>query len=886
MMLIGLSGIWILLTNSAHQENREFRVQLQKQIAAGTESQIHSIGKVARDYALWNEFDEKINRPRPDMPWLRANLTASIYENLNVDVALLIDLQQHKILYGIKNGKILNYPYQALTLPDNIWPWLQKAMQQPLRESALTALVSRETEDGRSQSLLYLLAAHPIAAETTNTPSKHNAKILLFARLVDRDLLQQLSRSYNIQQPVVRFAPEDQPTKMSQPIFGLDHQPIAYLTWQITPPGDQLLQLAAPGAITLGTLLLFLGLLLGQQAKRLQHGQESTLRRLEKQGRLLRSIATSSEKQGKSLQDLQNLCQQLSETLVTDRVGIWRHDQDSQKLRCIVGTDTQGKTELQGVEVEASHLYLQELEQQRYVAVDEIDAVNNTESFSLYAARNQLHSILDVTVRVGSEVRAIISAECRHRRSWTQDEINFFCSAADGIALLTEANARQAAESELTHLFYYDRITGLPNYQRLRIHLDTLTSARNARPGACVLMDLSNLSSVIDAYNLTFGNQLLSHIARRIESLTRSGEIAASAGEARFALWFEGETEVELTKRLNHLQQALLQPLILDGTTIHPRFQMGVSLFPGDGHNADTLLAHARSALSHAHKLSRQSWVRFNRGMSQTQSEQHRLQMDLREACERGQLHLHYQPIIKLSNNRVIGAEALLRWAHPEKGAIAPDVFIPLAEADDALINSIGAWVLDQACAEIATWRRDFSSSLTMAINVSVKQMETEGFHRVVSATLARYGLPPQAIELEVTESIALSGTTELEVNLNALQQQNIRLAIDDFGTGYASFSYLRRFPVARLKVDRQFFDQVPGNLQRSNLVKTIVSMGHTLGAQVIGEGVEHIEQVEFLKQIGGDYAQGYYFSRPLTPQDMASFLQYSPYAPLVTIKS
>jgi diguanylate cyclase (GGDEF)-like protein len=881
MMLLGLGGIWLLLLNAAHEENHEFHHLLQSQVAAGTEDLTQAVGKVTRDYAVWDEFDAKVNRPQPDMQWLHRNLTPSVYENLNVDVALLIDPSKQQILYGIKNGKILNNPYHGLQLPASAWDWFRQAQQRPHGAALLTALRDTEDADGRRQNILYLVAVHPIEAENAASTKPHNGKLLLFARQIDRDLLQTLSRSYQILDPQVIFSAPLQGNIMSQPIHGLNGRVEGYLSWRFNPPGDEQLTMLLPGASALCALLLILGFLLSHKAKQLQAGQESTLLRLERQGTLQRSIALNTEGWGRNLQDLEQLCRRIAETLEVDRIGIWRHDHDNQKLHCIVGVDTQESSTLQGVDIAADPDYLAQITLHRYLCLDELSTTQNTSSFMAYASKNRLNSILDVTVRIGKEVRAIISAESRRPRRWTQDEINFICGAADGIALLTESSARQAAEGELTSLFYYDRVTGLPNHHRFRMHLDTLTSARNARAGACVLMDLSNLGVVTEAYGQHVGDQLLTRIAERLEHLMRAGEMAACTGEARFALWLEGATEAELTGRLNRLQQALQQPLLLDGFSIHPSSQIGVSLFPGDGHNADTLLAHARSALRHARQLNSQSWVRFNSGMSHAHSENHRLQMALREALSLGQLHLHYQPIIHLGSHRVIGAEALLRWTHPEKGEIAPDVFIPLAEADETLINRIGAWVLDQACAQAARWRQDYDPLLTMAINVSVKQMEAVGFHQLVSETLSRHALPPQAIELEVTESIALSDTSELEVNLQALQHKKIRLAIDDFGTGYASFSYLRRFPVARLKVDRQFFDQVPANLQRSNLVKTIVSMGHTLGAEVIGEGVEHADQVSFLQSVGCDLAQGYFFSRPLDPAAMAEFLLHSPYSAL-----
>jgi EAL domain-containing protein (putative c-di-GMP-specific phosphodiesterase class I) len=233
---------------------------------------------------------------------------------------------------------------------------------------------------------------------------------------------------------------------------------------------------------------------------------------------------------------------------------------------------------------------------------------------------------------------------------------------------------------------------------------------------------------------------------------------------------------------------------------------------------------------------------------------------------------LNYQPYISLKSGKIAGAEALVRWQHGELGLISPADFIPMAEETGA-IHAIGAWVLEEGIRHAANWRLRFLASFTISINVSLLQLEDPHFAESVTALLATHHLPGEALELEVTEGLALRNTPEIDNNLNKLRAQGIAIAIDDFGTGYASFSYLRRFPVEKLKIDKQFLDRVPDSEAGSNLVRMIVAMGHTLGASVTGEGIENIEQARFLAHHGCDYAQGYLISRPLAAAALERFL-------------
>lgn len=871
---VGVLGIWGLLANSVRQENLEFRLLLQHQVSAGLAEQTRAVGKTLTDYAAWDEFALAANREAPDWGWLTENLTPSIYGNLDIDLALLIDPARRETLYAIKYGHVMLRPQHALRLSDAAWRWIDRAMRAPRQKSWTTAMVDLDTQDGRGTSRqLYLVALHPVENERGEIPPRHG-KLLLFAREFDDALLRDLSSSYLIQSPRVRFDPPQDPARMSQAVSGLDGRPVAWVDWGFTPPGDAMLARLLPGATLLCLLLFLLGWLLGQQARRLQRAQADTLSRLRRQGETLRAIVERADAGTPGSAALQDLCRQIGTTLRADWVSLWRYEADRGALAGLASYPRAAD----GREREAPAVYLQALERSRYLVLPEPGATERGAPPDLAPpGAAETGSRLDATVRVGKLLQGLFSVGCVRPRTWTPDEINFLCSAADALALLTESSARQTAEGELAQLFYYDRTTGLPNGQKLRQHLDAVTAPSHPGAGACVLLALDNLAAVAGAYGVAAGERLIDELAGRLDREARPGEMAARLDEARFGLWLAGQGEEALSVRLTRLQQRLSAPLSIGGLTLHPRVRIGVSLFPGDGEDADTLLQQAGSALQHAARLGRPAWVRFNRGLGEAMRQQQRLQLALREARARQQLHVHYQPFVDLSSGRILGAEALLRWTHPELGPVPPATFIPLAEEDDALIHALGAWVLDQACAQVAHWRQCCAPALFIAVNVSVRQMETAGFHLVVADALRRHGLPAGAIELELTESIAASGAPELEQNLRALREMGVALAIDDFGTGYASFGYLRRFPVGRLKIDRQFLEGVPEDPQRSNLVRMIVTMAHVLGAHVIGEGVETAAQAAFLREIGGDLAQGYFFCRPLPPDALETLLAGAP---------
>ncbi|WP_215782315.1 EAL domain-containing protein [Paludibacterium sp. B53371] len=871
LLTLGIGGIEAIQFNSAMQEDTEYRTLLQQQLANSMQQQRLALERQLSDYAIWDEASSRINRSEPDMVWIRSALTRSVYLNLRIDSALIVDPASRKVIFALQDGHEVADGQDPLALDDTAWRWLHSVLLQQARHPT-SGYILTHAGGPLLQGDLSLLVAQPVLQENGPTVMNHR-KVMIFARRVDRVLARQISFNSAISNAWIALRPSGQADILQQPVHGIDGRPLAWLSWQFHAPGRDMLHRLVPATTALCSLLLLLGWLLGRQANRLRGRQAATLQRLERQGQALRDIVEQSQSQHSG--GLSALCRKLAETLEASRVVIWQHALDTHRLHRVAGSDSQTHLADEQITLMSDAARIERLDRLRFMAIREIDTRPLHESFVSYIRRYRLQSALIATIRVGHKMHGIISVEHQQPRRWHQDEINFICSAANAIALQTETGARQAAENELANLFYFDSQTGLPNQHRLLLHLDNLALTGKDRQGICCAIELSDLAQIIEGFDKATGAALTNEVARRLQNLIRVGEIAARLSDTRFAVWLEGQDDEELNARLSGLHQSIRAPYLLPPHALHPRFQLGVSFFPDDGPDAETLVQRAQAALQQTPGPSPQPWSRFDSHLNDQRKQSQQLRMELRQAMDKGQLSLHFQPLIDLRSGQVSGAEALLRWQHHEHGAISPALFIPLAEEDEVLICAIGKWVLDQACAHAARWRLSHAPTLRISVNVSARQMESPGFHQLVREILARHALPPSAIELELTESIAMSHTSEVETNLRELQALQVEMAIDDFGTGYASFSYLRRFPVNRLKVDRQFFESVPQDLQKSNLVKMIVAMGHAMGASVIGEGVEQAEQVRFLRAIGGDYAQGYYFSKPLPAAEMEAFLQH-----------
>jgi diguanylate cyclase (GGDEF)-like protein/PAS domain S-box-containing protein len=436
------------------------------------------------------------------------------------------------------------------------------------------------------------------------------------------------------------------------------------------------------------------------------------------------------------------------------------------------------------------------------------------------------------------------------------------------IAYLTDITERKLAEERLHHLAYYDELTGLPNrtlFGRL-VDQALMVAQRNEATGCVLFIDLNRFKLINDTLGRPIGDELLRQVAQRFRGTLRDEDLVAHLSGDEFAVGlFDIRQHFEATTVAQKLQAALEAPFQIDGHDLSVGASIGISVYPQDGDDAETLLRMADIAMERAKQgvASPDHSVAFYRlDMNQGMQERMRIESGLRHALGHGELTLHYQPKFEIASGTIVGAEALVRWVHPERGLVPPAEFIPLAEAT-GLIVQVGEWVLEQACAQAAVWQRAGLRPFRLAVNVSAREF-TQSLPGRVADTLKRYKLDPSWLELEITESTLMHDIERVIGIMDRINALGVALSLDDFGTGYSSLSYLKRFPIQTLKIDRSFTTGLPDDPNDCAIASTIISIGRQLRHRVIAEGVETLEQLEFLRKAGCDEVQGYLYAKPL----------------------
>lgn len=432
------------------------------------------------------------------------------------------------------------------------------------------------------------------------------------------------------------------------------------------------------------------------------------------------------------------------------------------------------------------------------------------------------------------------------------------------------------AERRIRHMAYNDLLTGLPNralfFEQLNWRIDQarLTSSRVA----VLFLDLDRFKNVNDTLGHDVGDRLLVAAAQRIRRSVRSVDCVARLGGDEFTVVLADLTDAAVAATVaQNICRSLAVPFAIDGRDIFVTTSVGISFFPSDGEDAVTLLKHADTAMYRA-KRTNAGYQFFEPGMAQSVSEQLRLESDLRQALDREEMFVVYQPQRHLSSGAIVGVEALLRWNHPVRGVVSPDDFIAIAE-ESGLIVPLGTWVMREACAQLASWRASgVASHARVAVNVSVRQLLERDFADTVEGVLRDTGLPPQLLDLEITESTLMEHAQDTLEVLHRLRALGIRVTIDDFGTGYSSLSYLKRFPVDIIKIDRAFVRDLAVDTHDAAIVSGIIALAHSLRLEVVAEGVETEAQLEFLHQRDCNIVQGYYFSHPLAKAEATDFLR------------
>ena len=434
---------------------------------------------------------------------------------------------------------------------------------------------------------------------------------------------------------------------------------------------------------------------------------------------------------------------------------------------------------------------------------------------------------------------------------------------------------RKHYQEQLEHQANYDPLTGLPNRSLLHDRLKrAVFTQRNAQPIAVVFIDLDNFKFINDSLGHSAGDALLTGVAERLHSIVREGDTVARLGGDEFVLILTEQARGDVVFRaLQRILDEVSEPMMIGGQELCITCSAGVSLYPQDGRDVESLLKNADAAMYRAKERGRNNFQFYTAEMNAHAKERFALENDLRRALERDELLLHYQPKIDLATGAIVGAEALVRWQHPEQGLILPDRFISIAE-DTGLIVPIGEWVVRTACVQNRAWLQAGLPPIAVSVNLSVRQFHQEGLVKMVERILNETGLAASYLEMELTESMVMHNAEQAIEILAALKKLGVRLSVDDFGTGYSSLNYLRRLPIDTLKIDRSFVQDIDSEDEEEGiLARVIISLGHSLKLKVIAEGVETAEELKFLRACGCDEVQGYYFSRPVAPPAFAQLL-------------
>ena len=469
------------------------------------------------------------------------------------------------------------------------------------------------------------------------------------------------------------------------------------------------------------------------------------------------------------------------------------------------------------------------------------------------------------------------------RNTFTPEFVELLQRLADNVSFALDnfdrADEKTKADERIEYLASHDSMTNLPNREMFNELLRHAIEAahRHQRRFAVLFIDLDRFKVINDSLGHDAGDMLLVEIASRLHNALRSSDVVARLGGDEFVVILGETAESDDVERIaRNLLSVLSQPLQLSGHECHTTASIGIAMYPSDGADVQTLTKNADMAMYLAKEDGKNGFRFFTKEVKTQSIERLTLEMALRRALERNQFALHYQPKVDMASGQITGVEALLRWTHPDLGVLPPTQFIPLAE-ETGLIVPIGRWVLKEACAQNMAWQRRGLRPVSMAVNLSPRQFVDEHLLQDIDEALAASGMSPVLLQLEVTESMVMRNVSRAVKVLDAIQSRGIRLAIDDFGTGYSSMSLMKQFPIDTIKIDRSFVRDLPKDSEDQAIAQAIISMGKALGMTVIAEGVETTEQEAFLRNHACDEMQGFLFSEPVPPQQLADLLRSAP---------
>jgi len=442
------------------------------------------------------------------------------------------------------------------------------------------------------------------------------------------------------------------------------------------------------------------------------------------------------------------------------------------------------------------------------------------------------------------------------------------------VASFTDITQRVQAEKQAYYLAYHDALTGLPNRANLRGRLEqSLASAlRESKQVAVMFLDLDRFKAINDSLGHAVGDELLVEVASRLKHAVRESDTVARLGGDEFVVVLTDADVGGAAHVAGKILETIEQSFTVSGKELYTSSSIGICLYPDDGGNAEELMRHADSAMYFAKSQGRGNCQFYTSDMNRRAVDRVELETELRDAIHKQQLLLHYQPQVDTVSGRICGVEALVRWNHPKRGMVSPASFIPIAE-ETGLINSLGTWVLNEACRELQRWHESGVRGVRMAVNLSARQLRQSNLLDIITRALLEQHLIGEDLELELTESVVMQDPEMAIGVFKDLRSMGIHLAIDDFGTGYSSLSYLKLLPINRLKLDRSFVKDIEHDPNDAAISAATIALAHNLGLQVIAEGVETVKQQEFLREKQCDQLQGFALGKPMPGEAMLVLL-------------
>lgn len=495
------------------------------------------------------------------------------------------------------------------------------------------------------------------------------------------------------------------------------------------------------------------------------------------------------------------------------------------------------------------------------------------------ASQEGLLSCIALPLIVAKQTIGVITIYASRTHAFSDEEVTLLDELANdlafGIRSLRIRAEHREAETKLEYLAHHDPLTGLPNRLLLRKRFEQFIHHANKRKYglAMLFLDMDNFKEINDSYGHATGDALLVEVVRRLQNILSDVCILSREGGDEFMLLIHNTQDSDIpTQTAQQILNAMQEPFEVSGNTLHASFSIGISLYPNDGKDFETLRKNADAALYLAKDCGRNTYRFFVTQMNADAQKRMRIQTDLHTALKNNEFLLHYQPQIRLCDGRISGIEALIRWQNADGQMLPPCEFIPIAE-QSGLIIQMGEWVLREACRQLAAWHQQGQTRLVVAVNLSSHQFRHGNIVETISSALHDFGLPPQCLELELTESILIQDTESVISTLHTLKQIGVKLAIDDFGTGYSSLSYLKQLSVDKLKIDKSFIRDLHQDKDSAEIVRAIIQLGHILQLTVVAEGVETQEQLAFLTHCQCDQIQGYLFSRPVAAENILEIL-------------